>query len=237
MQQGSLATATSNGVYRTPGRAADAVRISLPSWRTLLGPLGQASALVIVMVAPVVVFNSWFVPSFVLKAKADVLFVPTFDFVQNGLVVLVLASLLLLLVAIVRQVRPSWAGLRLRGKLGYVATLLVVQSAVVLVAEYALFESRGGLHLFEPRLLETFSAPDGRTAFLYRAGLGCGYDVHVAEAYSFTMKKALHVARRSCDEPLPAMEWSADGSPRLVDPSGVPLESQPGGFFFRWGHC
>ena len=234
-----MAPATANGVYRTPGRAGDPERIPLPSWRTLLAPLGRASAYVLLTVAPLLLFNAWIVPTFFVTAKTgEQHFVPTFDFVQNGLALLMVASVVLLVVLIARRVRPSWRGLGLRSKVAYVLALVLAQSAVVVAAEYALFESRGGLHLFEPRLLQTFAAPDGRTGFLYREGLGCGYHLYVADAYALTMTKALHVSRHSCDEPLPAIQWKADGSVGLVDPKGVPLESQPDtGFNIRWGHC
>lgn len=235
MDPGSLATP--NGVYRTPGRVPDAARVAPPSWRTLLAPLGRASAYVFFTVAPVVLFNAWIVPTFFLTATTgEQHFVPTFDFVQNGLALLMLASLVLLVVLVARRVRPSWRGLRLHGKIAYVTALVFAQSAVVVAAEYALFQSRGGLHLFEPRLEKTFSAPDGRTGFLYRQGLGCSYDVHVAEPYSLTMTKALHVSRNSCQEPLPTIQWKADRSVGLVDSKGSPLESQSDlGWGFSWG--
>lgn len=228
-----------NGVYRTPGREPAAERIPRPSPRTLLAPLAQAGAFVLVAVAPLLLFNSWIVPTFFLTAKAPAqTFVPTFDFVQDGVALLLAASLVLLIALIVRRVRPSWRGLGIQRKVAYVTALVFAQSAVVMGAEYALFESRGGLNLFEPHLERTFSAPDGRTAFLYREGLGCGYHVHVAEPHALTMKEALHVSRQLCNEPLPTVRWEADGSVLLLDPAGAPLVSQPEtGWAFRWGHC
>lgn len=232
MGTGSLVTP--NGIYRTPGRVPDAARIARPSWRTLLCPIARSSAWVFLTIAPLVLFNAWIVPTFLL-GEHDGPFIPTFDFIQDGLALLALASPLVLTAFIVRRVRPSWRGLRLRTKILYVTALIMAQSAIVVAAEYALFESRGGLHLFAPILKATISASDGRTAFIYDRGLGCGYTVYVAQPYSLIMRPATSVSRSSCQEPLPSVQWKTDGSVGLVDSTGATLESQPSSWGFSWG--
>ena len=231
MTEGSVTTP--NGVYRTPGRAVDALPIPLPSWRTLLAPLAAAVAGVTSLVVPVVLFNCLLLPSYRLPGETSL--IPLFDHLQNGAMLLVPASLLLLLFVLVRRVAPSWRGLRLRTKALYVAGLLVVQALVASGGLATMFFARGGLHLFEPTWESSTFGPKGESAHIYREGFGCGYDVYVSEPFAVTMKHQLHVGRKSCDEPLPSVRWNPSGSIDLVDRAGKPLESESTTSLFGWG--
>lgn len=222
-----------HGVYRSPGRVGDVAPIPLPSARTLLAPLARAAASVLLLVAPVVLFQLLVAPAFRLPGDAS--FVPMVDHLQNVVTLLVPASLLMLLFLVVRRVAPSWLGMRLRTKVLYVGGMLLVQSVVTLAGEATIFFARGGLHLFEPTWKSSTFGPQGKSAHVYREGLGCGYDVYVSEPFAITMKRKLHVSRKSCDEPLPAVRWNDSGSIDLVDRDGKPLESETTGSFFMWG--
>jgi hypothetical protein len=231
MTEGSITAPT--GAYRTPGRILDPRPIPLPSWRTLLAPLTTAIAGVTVLVSPVLLFNCLLAPAYHLPG--DTAFIPLFDHAQDGIMVLLPASLLLAVVALVRRVVPSWQGLCLRTRVAYVAGLLLVQGCVAFAGEATVFFVRGGLHLFEPTWKSSTFGPKGESAHVYREGFGCGYDVYVSEPLAITMKHQLHVGRKSCDEPLPTVRWNPSGSVDLVDGEGKPLESQAAGSFFGWG--
>jgi hypothetical protein len=169
---------------------------------------------------------------------AETAFVPFFDHAQDGIMILLPASLMLLVVALVRRVAPSWQGLRLRTKVLYVTGLFVVQAFVTFAGEATVFFVRGGLHLFEPTWKSSTYGPKGDSAHVYREGFGCGYDVYVSEPFALTMKRQLHVGRKSCDEPLPSVRWNPSGSIDLVDRDGKPLESESSGsFLFFGGGC
>lgn len=113
--------------------------------------------------------------------------------------------------------------------------LVIAQVPVVFAAEYAIFESRGGLHLFEPTHVKTIAGPDGRTAYLFREGLGCGYHVRVAKPWELTMQELNHVPRNDCSEPLPTVRWNADGGVDLLDASGAALLPQKSDWHFGGG--
>lgn len=231
MTPGSVTTP--NGVYRTPGRVGDVAPIPLPSARTLLGPLARAAASVLLLVAPVVLFHLLVAPAFALPEHAG--FVPMVDHLQNAVMLLVPASLLLLVFLVARRVAPSWLGMRLPAKVLYVGAVLLLQSVVAIAGEATIFFARGGLHLFEPTWKSSTYGPAGKSAHVYREGFGCGYDVYVSEPLAITMKRQLHVGRKSCDEPLPTVRWNASGSIDLVDRDGKPLESEATGSFLGWG--
>lgn len=215
-----------NGVYRTPGRVVAAARIAPPSLRTLLGPLGRSVAACALVVLAIALFSA-IAPS-LFGTSGTVRFIPSVDWVQDALALALPASLLVLLFLIARRVRPSWGGLRLRGKILYVAIALLVQGAVVVAGEVAIFASRGGLHLFEPSHLTSRWLPDGRTAHVYtRGGLQCGYDVFVSAPLSLTATRSFEISRSTCAEPRPRVRSNPDGSLDLVDAADRPLESQP----------
>jgi len=228
---------TPNGVYRTPGRGAAPERIARPSPCTLLGPLGIAAAAVAVAVVSVVVFNAIAPPLF--GTSGTVRFIPSVDGTEDALALAMPASLALLLFLVARRVRPSWGGLRLGGKVLYVASLLVVQSVVVLTGEASVFFSRGGLDLFGPSHLTSRWLPDGRTAHVYtRGGLQCGYDVFVSGPLSLTAARSFEISRASCLEPVPRVRSNPDGTLELVGADDRPLESQPSpSFSFGRGGC
>jgi hypothetical protein len=229
---------TPNGVYRTPGRAVPGERIPPPSIRTLLGPLGRAAAIVVAVVVAVAAFDA-LAPA-LLGASADVRLIPSVDHLEDGLALALPLSLVGLLFLIARRVRPSWGGLRRRGKIAYVATALVLQAAVVLGGEAAIFFSRGGLHLFGPSHLTSRWLPDGRTAHVYtRGGLQCGYDVFVSAPLSLTAKRAFQVSRATCLEPTPHIRDNPDGTLDLLGADEQPLEPQasPSFSFGRMGGC
>jgi hypothetical protein len=225
---------TPNGVYRTPGRASPAERIAPPPWRTLLRPLGRTVAAVVLAGLAVVAFNA-IAPS-LFGVSGVVRFIPSVEWGQSALALAMPLSLVALVVSIARRVRPSWGGLRLRGKLLYVTSVLVVQAAVVVGAEAAVFFSRGGLHLFGPSHLSSTWLPDGRTAHVYTpGGLRCGYEVFVSGPLSLTATRAFEVSRATCLEPTPRVRANPDGTLDLVDNGDRPLEPQasPG---FSFGH-
>ena len=226
---------TPNGVYRTPGRVIPAAPIPLPSARTLLGPLTRAAGSVLLFVAPIVLLHLVIAPAFPLQG--DSAFVPIFEQLENAAMLLLPASLLVLVFLVTRRVAPSWRGMRLRTKMMYVLGLLVVQSVVAMAGEVTIFFARGGLHLFEPKWESSTFGPNGKSAHVYREGFGCGYDVYVSEPLAITMKKQLHVGRKSCDEPLPKVRWNPNGTVDLVDRDGVPLESQATPIFSWGGGC
>lgn len=232
MTRGSLTTP--NGVYRTPGRVLADAPLPLPSARTLLAPLAGAAGTVALVVAPVIVFH---LVASAFPLHGDVGFVPIFDHLQDTVMLLLPASLVVLLVVLVRRVAPSWLGMRLRTKVLYVAALLLVQSAIAIAGEATIFFVRGGLHLFEPTWKSSTFGPDGTSAHVYREGFGCGYDVYVSQPLAITMKRELHVGRRSCDEPLPTVRWNANGTIDLVDRDGKALESQAAPAWSWGGGC
>jgi hypothetical protein len=222
-----------NGVYRTPGRVIPAGPIPLPSARTLLGPVTRAAGSVLVFVAPIVVLHLVVAPA--LPLQADTGFVPIFEQLENAAMLLLPASLLLLLFLVARRVAPSWRGMRLRTKVLYVVAVVCVQSVVAMAGEATIFFARGGLHLFEPTWKSSTFGPNGKSAHIYREGFGCGYDVYVSEPLAITMKRQLHVGRKSCEEPLPTVRWNPSGAIDLVDRAGKPLESEATGSFLGWG--
>ena len=227
---------TTNGVYRTPGREAPDAPIASPSRRALFSPLGRALACVLLLAIPPILFNLVLAGP-VFGVPKDVRFLPSLEVIQDVIAVLMLGSIAVLVHRIVRRVRPTWIGLRLHTKVLYVAGLLVVQSALVLGAELALFQSRGGLKLFEPTYRTSTTLPDSRTAHLYAGGFGCNYDVYVAAPFSPTMKHTLHVSRESCGEPTPRMHAKEDGSVELIDRDGKPVENNAKPWFFLGGGC
>jgi hypothetical protein len=225
-----------NGVYRTPGRAAPPERIARPKLRTLLGPVVRAVAAVALVVTSVAVFDA--IGPAVFRTSGAVRFIPSVDWTQDGLALALPLSLIGLLVLIARRVRPSWGGLRFRGKVLYVVTALLVQAAVVVAGEAAMFYSRGGLHLFGPSHLTSRWLPDGRTAHVYtRGGLQCGYDVFVSGPLALTATHAFELSRSTCLEPVPRVRANPDGSLDLVDASDKPLESQASPSFSFGGGC
>jgi len=229
---------TPNGVYRTPGRAASPERIARPALRTLLAPLGRTLAAVAIVVASIAAFNA--IGPTLFDTSAAVRFIPSVDWTQDALALALPLSLVALLVLIARRVRPSWGGLRLRGKVLYVASALVVQAAVVVAGEAGVFFSRGGLHLFEPSHVTSRWLPDGRTAHVYtRGGLRCGYDVFVSGPLSLTATRAFEISRSTCLEPTPRVRANPDGTLDLVGPDDRPLEPQssPSFSFGRLGGC
>jgi len=206
--------------------------LPLPHWRTLASPLAHAVTLVVVLVAAVAAFNV-LAPAY--PSGADTRIIPLFDNLQDVAMLVVPGSLLLLVFTLVRRVVPSWAGMRGRMKVLYVASMVVVQVIVGAGAEAAVVMLRGGIHLFEPTWKASFPGPGGRTAHLYREGFGCGYEVYVSDAFAFTAKKQSHVGRRSCEEPLPTVRWNPSGAVDLLDRDGKPLESQASPPFLLWG--
>jgi hypothetical protein len=231
MSPGSVMTP--NGVYRTPGRVIPAAPIPLPSARTLLAPLARAAGSVLLLVVPVVLLHLVIAPAFPLQG--DTGFVPIFDQLENVVMLLLPASLLLVLFLVARRVAPSWRGMRLRTKVLYVGAVLLLQAVVAIAGEATIFFARGGLHLFEPTWKSSTFGPQGQSAHVYREGFGCGYDVYVSEPLAITMKRKLHVGRKSCEAPLPSVRWNESGSIDLVDRDGKPLESEASGWFFLWG--
>jgi hypothetical protein len=231
MSAGSVMTP--NGVYRTPGRVIPAAPIPLPWARTLLAPLARAAGSVLLLVVPVVLLHLVIAPAFPLQG--DTGFVPIFDQLENVVMLLLPASLLLALFLVARRVAPSWRGMRLRTKVLYVGAVLLLQAVVAIAGEATLFFARGGLHLFEPTWKSSTFGPQGQSAHVYREGFGCGYDVYVSEPFAITMKRKLHVGRKSCDEPLPSVRWNDSGSIDLVDRDGKPLESEASAPLLFWG--
>lgn len=227
---------TANGVYRTPGRTVPPERIARPKLRTLLRPLASTLAAVGLAVTLVAVFDAIGPPLF--GTSGTVRFIPSVDSMQDAVALALPLTLVALLVLIARRVRPSWGGLRLRGKVLYVLAALVAQAAVVVAGEAAIFFSRGGLDLFGPSHLTSRWLPDGRTAHVYtRGGLRCGYDVFVSGPLALTATRAFEVSRSTCPEPVPRVRANPDGSLDLVDASGRPLEPQASPSFSFGGGC
>ena len=234
-------SASPQTVYRRPGRAADHPPIAVPSWRTLLRPFVWTSGLVIAVAALLVVLNGVVFPWFLTAGKLDgaqLQLRPGVEAAESGVLFAMWGAPLLLVGLVVRFVRPSWLGLRLPRKIGYVVALLIMQCAVIAASELAVLASLGRLQLirFDPQLQATFSAPDGRTAYVFTGGLTCAYRVRLAKPYSLTMREVLHITRSSCTEPPPAIRWNDDGSVDLVDPAGAPLLAEPDGssLFAPW---
>ena len=212
-------------VYRTPGRSADPERIARPSLPTLLGPLGRTLGAVAVAVAAIALFNA-LAPE-VFGTSDAVRLIPSVDYSQDAVALAMPLSLVVLLFLIARRVRPSWGGLRPRGKILYVAAALLLQAAAVLAGEAAVFFSRGGLHLFEPSHLTSRWLPDGRTAHVYtRGGLQCGYDVLVSGPLSLTATRSFEISRSTCLEPTPRVRAHPDGTLNLVDRDDRPASSR-----------
>ena len=224
------------GIYRTAARSTADPPPPRPRWRTLLSPLAGALRFLAIVLLPPILFNAIVAP-LVLSFYEHGRFVPVLDFVQDGIAIGALGSFLALAVVFWRRVRPSWSGMRLRAKVPYVAALVVAQLLVVAVGEGVLFVTRGGPHLFEPRLTMTSVSPDLRTAYVYEGGLlGCTYELYVAPPMQPVMTNASTVLRSTCNEPKPHVKWDGD-TPRLVDAAGNVLESQTIAPLFRWGGC
>jgi hypothetical protein len=229
---------TPQGVYRTPGRMPEEAPPPPFPWHELLSPLGWAVAFLATVLVPPALF-AWAAPG-LLHTSREVRLVPAVEIAQDILAIVGLGSFALLGVLMARRFSRARGGVSRGRRIGYVAALLAVQSLAVLAGEAILFSSRGGLRLFEPKLVGTSQARDGRTAYLYRdCFFGCTYDVYVGAPWSLTATRALSVSRRSSSEPLPRLDWS-HGTPRLLDSRGQPLErqSQTIGFpLFGAGGC
>lgn len=232
MDRTSTAIPATAGVYRTPGREAPDTPFPPPSRRALWSPLGRGLASVLFLAMPPILFNV-FVAGPVFGVGGSVRFVPWLETIQDVVAVLLVATLAVVVHRIARRVRPSWGALRLPTKVLYVASLLVVQSALVAGGELALLQSRGGFRLFEPGYRSSSSAPDLRSAHVYEGGFGCDYDVYVAKPFSPIMSRALHISRNQCVLPTPHVKWEKDGSVQLVDRDEKPVEAQSSGS--SWG--
>ena len=212
-------------MYRTPGRSSPPEHVPPPSRRALFAPLAR-TALAVVVIAGTVVASNALAPS-LLHTSGDVRLVPSLVAIQDVLALTLPASVLALLALVVHRVRPSWGGLRLRGKIAYVVLVLAAQSALVVLGEAAIFVSRGGLQLFGPTHLASRWLPDGRTAHVYsRGGLRCGYEVFVSEPLALTATHSFEISRSTCLEPTPSVRAHPDGTLDLVGPDDKPLESQ-----------
>lgn len=227
--------AAPDGIYRTPGRTAPAPRVPPPSLRRLLSPLGHASLAVAALLLPLVLLNAIFDPD--AAHARDTRLVPAVETLEDVFAVLMLGTLVLVVALVARRVAPSWSGLGRWTKVAYVSSLVVLQAAVVLGGEAALFMSRGGLHLFEPTHKTSSTAPDGRSAHVFGGGLGCGFEVYTAEPHALTMKRT-YTRRAACDAPAPHVRWNADGSVSLVDDAGAEIPEGNGtGFHWFGGGC
>ena len=221
-------------VYRTAGRTTDAAPLPRPSARTLLSPLGKGALCLVAALLPPIAFNA-VAP---LLVPSGTTLVPIFEFMEDTVMVAMLASPVVMLVVLWRRVRPAWRGLWLSTKIAYVVAILAAQITLVGGAEVVLFQSRGGLKLFEPVLKSTTLGPGGRTAFVYTSGgLTCGWDVKVAAPFSPVMRQALSVTRAECSEPVPTVRFRSDGTVDLVDAAGQHLDAQPSPSFSFWHGC
>jgi len=228
------APATSNGIYRTPGRAAEIVPPPLPPLRLLLLPLGPAAGVALAIALPVVVFN--IVAAVVLDGAPDTRFVPAVATAQDVLALVLLASPVWLGLVIAQRVKPYFRVLRPWMKVCYAAVLLAVETSILVTAEASILASRGGPQLFEPTLKSTSFAPDGRRAHVYGGGLlSCRYEVYVAEPFGLTMEKRLTVPGHGCDEPTPHVRWNDDDSVQLVDDDGKVIEPRGSDALLPWG--
>jgi len=155
--------------------------------------------------------------------SAEVRFVPAVERGETFLELALFASVVWLAIALARRV-----GLvHRRRMIGRAVLLTFAQLGLVLSAEVAIFYSHGGFRLFEPHLVRSSTAPDGRVAHVYANGFfGCDYEVYVASPFALTMRRSLKLTRETCSEPAPRVMWEADGSPQLVDEHGARLEPQ-----------
>jgi hypothetical protein len=225
-----------DGIYRTPGRVSPPPRLPPPSWPTLLRPL-RNTAMLAALVGVSVAFFQAIAPA-LLGTSDRVRLIPSIGMLEDALMLALPLTLVVLVVLVVRRVRPSWGGLRMRARLLYVTALLLAQSGVVVAAEAGIFSSRGGLRLFGPSHLASTWLPDGRTAHVYtRAGLACGYEVFVSSPLSLTATSRLELSRATCMEPRPTVHANPDGTIELRDSAGHPLEAQPSPTFSFFHGC
>jgi hypothetical protein len=214
-------------VYRSAGRVSDTAPIPTPSTRRLLSPLRWGIGALLSLLVPLVALGALFDPD-ASNGSRETRPVPRLETLQDVVMLAMLASLLVTVGVLVRRVVPLWSGLGRSTRGLYVATLLVLQSGAIVSAEVVAFESRGGLHLFEPTLSGSTTLPDGRTAHVYASGLfGATYDVYVAERFAPLMHKKLRISRDKLERVVPRVRSNADGSLELVDADGARLESQP----------
>jgi hypothetical protein len=212
------------GAYRSPGRAGGLLRVPPPSWRSLIAPLVRGAGFVALVMLPPVAFNLWVSPA--LTASGERL-IPAINTCGGVFACLALVSFVVLAVVLRKRVLPGWQGMGRWSKVVYIALLFLAQAAFVLAGEVALFASSGGLHLFEPQLVSSTPAGDGRVAYLYEDGfLGCTYDVFVAAPYALTMHPVGRVTRHACEGVRPHIAWGEDRAPHIVGPDGTTLESQ-----------
>jgi uncharacterized membrane protein YidH (DUF202 family) len=80
---------------------------------------------------------------------------------------------------------------------------------------------------FEPRLIAKQASPDGdHVAYLYQAGLLCGYEVYVRDAGDAELRKRDSIPRNECDDSL-RLRWSDDSKTiTVVDAAGEPVTPQ-----------
>jgi hypothetical protein len=223
-----MTTATLSGsVYRLPGRAPDSARVPAPSPRTLLRPLATAVAFATACIAPPALFQVGFVPGLVRGGDR---LVPSIDVAEDVLAVLACASFVLLLHGVARRVKGQWAGMPPVHRALYVAALLLANTFVLALEEGAFLASRGGIRLFEPRLVSSARGPSGSRAYLYEGGLfSCSYELYVSSGMSLTTHAVQGVRRNRCSIPPPQVRWDSEGSPRLFDAEGAPLSNEEGG--------
>jgi hypothetical protein len=203
-------------VYRVSAREPSVPE--LPPWRPLLSMFGWAAALVAATTTLILLFDA--VGPTLFAIHDEVRFVPAIDASEQAAMIATIAWL-----AFVLARRVGWV--RRRRMIARAALLMVLHVGLLLAAATVIFWTRGGLKLFEPALLTTSIAPDGRVAYVYTpGGLECGYDVYVASPIAITMSRSFRLTRETCNEPVPRVAWRRGRSPALVDAQGVPIEPQ-----------
>ncbi|MCA9690540.1 MAG: hypothetical protein KC636_13085 [Myxococcales bacterium] len=75
--------------------------------------------------------------------------------------------------------------------------------------------------LFGRQLDDALALPDGRVAYLYRGGLFCAYEVHIADPGALLSRRVALVTRHSCREP--GQLRRVEGRLEVVDARGERL--------------
>jgi hypothetical protein len=217
--------------YRTPARLVHETLLS-PSWKLLLAPLLKAN---LVFGALFATFVLWKLLNRQLLEPED-RFVYPVRLAEEVSPLFVMVSPLVAMAFLRRRIRSAWHLLSRRARARYLVGVAIVQLALMAGAAVGLFVL--SFDLFGPDHVTSAIGPGLRRADVYTVGhLDCGYDVYLAQPFSFVGKRILHRSRAHCDEPAPKVLWIDPDHVELTDPNGQVLEDQSSPAFnlFRSG--
>lgn len=151
---------------------------------------------------------------------------PPLSGLGDYLAVATLGTTLYMLYVLVRHVRIAIRERSTAAKIG-IWTGSLLAHAVLAIAAAGLILAMHPDFPFGPRLLDTATSPDGqREAYLYEAGLLCGYDVYVRRSGNAELRKLRDIPRHRCEQRV-HLRWRDDASDvDVVGDDGQPLAPQ-----------